>query len=71
MKVSIDRIESEIATLISCDEPQIRFTVPVSSLPAGCNEGDVLTLSLERDEAATVSARERVTTLVEKLKKKQ
>lgn len=71
MKVSIDRIESGIAVLISRDDPQIRFTVPVSALPPLCKEGDILTLSLERDETATAAAKERVTSLIDKLKKKQ
>jgi hypothetical protein len=71
MKVAIDRIESGIAVLISRDDPQIRFTVPVSVLPPGCKEGDILTLSLERDETATTAAKERVTSLIDKLKKKK
>jgi hypothetical protein len=71
MNVSIDRIEDGIAVLVMRDDPLGRIHLPVSLLPAGCVEGDVLTLTLDRDTAATAEAKERVSGLIEKLKKKQ
>jgi hypothetical protein len=71
MNVSIDRIEEGIAVLIGMDDATVRMTVPVSALPPGSSEGDIITLSLERDGIATAAARKRVTDLQERLKKKR
>lgn len=71
MNVSIDRIEEGVAVLVMQDDPWGRIHVPLSLLPPGCFEGDVLTLTLDRDTAATAEAKERVSKLIEKLKKKQ
>jgi hypothetical protein len=71
MNVSIDRIEDGIAVLFMRDDPLGRIHVPVSLLPPGCREGDVLILTFERDPAATAAARERISGLIEKLKKKR
>jgi hypothetical protein len=52
--LSIDRFEGdgkEIAVLLTDDGQTIN--VPRSLLPKGCHAGDVLTLTLERDAAAT------------------
>jgi hypothetical protein len=71
MNVSIDRIEEGIAVLIGMDDATVRMTVPVSALPPGSSEGDIITLSLERDGIATDAARKRVIDLQEKLKKRR
>jgi hypothetical protein len=71
MNVSIDRIEEGIAVLIGMDDATVRMTVPVSALPPGSSEGDIITLSLERDGIATAAARKRVIDLQERLKKKR
>jgi hypothetical protein len=71
MKVSIDRIEERVAVLVMRDDPLGQIHLPVSLLPPGCIEGDVLTLTLDRDTAATAAAKERVSGLIKKLKKKQ
>jgi hypothetical protein len=68
MKCTIDRIEGEIAVLILQDDPRQRITVPAAILPAGCGEGDILTLVLEADPLAAGAARERVSELLKKLK---
>ncbi|MHC5540405.1 DUF3006 domain-containing protein [Singulisphaera rosea] len=49
--LSIDRFEGTLAVLLTEDGDQIN--VPKSMLPKGSKAGDVLTLTLERDEAAT------------------
>jgi len=71
MKVTIDRIEGTIAVLISREDESVRVNVPFSLLPPGCREGDILTIRIERDRAATEAAQERVADLIEKLKKRK
>jgi hypothetical protein len=69
MKAVIDRVEGELAVLLQGSE-SIKLNLPLSQLPDGCREGDVLNVSFERDPAATEQGRERVSGLIDKLKKK-
>jgi hypothetical protein len=71
MKVTIDRIEGTVAVLVSREDESVRVNVPVSLLPSGSREGDILTIGIERDREATEAAQERVSGLIEKLKKKR
>ena len=70
MKAVIDRVEGELAVLLLGDKGEFRLNFPHSLLPAGCREGDILNISIERDMAATKQTKERVSGLMEKLKKK-
>ena len=70
MKAVIDRFEGELAVLLLGDKGEFRLNFPLSLLPAGCREGDILNISIERDVAATEQTKERVSGLMEKLKKK-
>ena len=69
MKAVIDRFEGQLAVLLVGDE-NTKFNIPINLLPAGCKEGDVLSISIERDPEATIQAKERVSGLMEKLKQK-
>jgi hypothetical protein len=71
MNVSIDRIENGVVVLVMRDDPFGRIPIPVSLLPPGCVEGDVLTLTLARDSAATAAAKDRVAGLMKKIQKDQ
>ena len=71
MKFTLDRIDEGIAVLISREDEPVRMTIPVSLLPPGVKEGDIVTLLIERDDEATAAARIGVTGLLDKLKKKQ
>ena len=71
MKVTIDRIEGTVAVLISREDESVRVNVPVTLLPPGCREGDILTIRIERDIPTTEAAQERVSGLIEKLKKRK
>jgi hypothetical protein len=71
MKAIVDRIEGTIAVLIPLDDESIRVTVPVSLLPSGCKEGEILIIAIERDTKATGVAKERVTSLIERVKKRK
>ncbi len=70
MKAVIDRIEGELAVLLLGDKGEFKLNFLLSLLPDGCMEGDVLNISVERDLGATEKAKERVSGLMEKLKKK-
>jgi hypothetical protein len=68
MRATIDRIEGTLAVLISLDDESVRVTLPLSFLPSGCREGDIITIGIERDIQATTAAKERVSDRIEKLK---
>jgi hypothetical protein len=67
---SIDRVENGTAILIARDDPAIQITLPVAWLPPGCGEGDIMSMSLERDEEATAAAKQRIALLIDKLRQK-
>jgi hypothetical protein len=71
MKATIDRMEGTVAVLIPREDESVRVNIPVVLLPPGCREGDILTIRIERDRAATEAAQERVSGLIEKLKKRK
>ncbi len=71
MKWTVDRIEDGIAVLVLQDDPRQRITVPVGALPDGCREGDILTLTFEKDPVSSAAAKERVTGVLKNLKKNQ
>ncbi len=68
MKVTIDRIEGTVAVLILQEDEAVRITLPLSFLPRGCREGDILTIGIKRDTAGTKEAQERVSRRIERLK---
>jgi len=70
MKVTIDSIEDKTAILLVGEDDKVKMNMPLVLLPEGCREGDILNISIERDPDATRQARERVSSLMEKLKKK-
>jgi Protein of unknown function (DUF3006) len=67
MKAVIDRLESGFAVLTFPDNGGVRVNVPVTILPPVCNEGDILTVTVERDETSTLEAKRRVSELIENL----
>ena len=66
---TVDRIEGEVAVLFLCGNTKVTFNLPVVFL-AGIHEGDVVDITITKDAAATDEAKERVTGLIEKLKRK-
>ena len=69
-KVTLDRIEENIAVLLVRDEEKIKINIPLCLLPSGSKEGDILDITIARDVQETEDAKERVSSLLEKLKKK-
>jgi hypothetical protein len=68
MRATIDRIESPLAVMIARDDESVRFSLPLSLLPEGCREGDIVVIGIERDIEATTAARRRVSGRIEQLK---
>ena len=71
MKATIDRVEGTMAMLILQDDEAVRFNLPVSFLPPGCREGDILTIGIERDTTGTKEAKERLSGRIERLKNRK
>jgi Protein of unknown function (DUF3006) len=71
MKAVIDRVEGTIAVLIPQDDDSMRFNLPISLLPPGCREGDILTLWIERDVAGTAEAQKRLSCQIDTLKNRK
>ena len=69
-KVTLDRIEENIAVLLVRDEEKIRINLPLILLPSGSEEGDILDIAITRNIQETEDAMERVSNLLEKLQKK-
>jgi hypothetical protein len=68
-QATVDRIEDDTAVLILHGAPSKAFMIPAALLPEGCREGDIVTLTLERDPAGTQRERERIAQQIERLKK--
>ena len=56
--------------LLIRDGKNIKINVPLVLLPAGSKEGDILDITIQKDEKETREARERVASFIEKLKGK-
>jgi hypothetical protein len=48
----------------------IKINIPLFLLPLGSKEGDILSIAITRDVQETEAAKERVSSLLEKLKNK-
>jgi Protein of unknown function (DUF3006) len=69
-KVTLDRIEEGIAVLLVRDEEKVKINIPMALLPSGYKEGDILDITINKDVQETDAAKERVSSLLEKLKNK-
>ncbi|MGE5457619.1 MAG: DUF3006 domain-containing protein [Methanococcaceae archaeon] len=69
-KVTLDRIEEGTAVLLIRDKETIKINIPLFLLPSESREGDILDITIDIDAQETEDAKERVSNLLEKLKKK-
>lgn len=69
-KVTLDRIEKDTAVLFVRDEEKVKIDIPLFLLPSGSKEGDVLDITIDKDVQETEDAKERVSSLLERLKGK-
>ncbi|KKH92884.1 hypothetical protein EO95_09405 [Methanosarcina sp. 1.H.T.1A.1] len=56
--------------LLVRDEESVKIGIPLFLLPSGSKEGDILDITIDRDVQETEAAKERVSSLLEKLKSK-
>ena len=70
MKATIDRIEGKFAVLLIRNGESIKLNIPLTLLPEGSREGDILDIDIQKDEKETEDAKNRVSSLIEKLKSK-
>lgn len=70
MKATLDRFEDGYAVLLIRDGETIEVDFPACLLPEGCEEGDILDITIKRDVESTEETRGQVSRLIEKLKKK-
>jgi hypothetical protein len=71
LKLVVDRIEEETAVLLVQPKEQGQILWPVHLLPGNTQEGDILSISLHRDTAATRKALKRSADMIEKLRNKR
>jgi len=69
-KVTLDRIEEGTAVLLVRDEEVVKINIPLFLLPVGSKEGDILDIAITRDVQETEATKERVSSLLEKLRNK-
>jgi hypothetical protein len=70
MKATLDRIEDGMAVLLVRNDETVRIDIPMCLMPEDCREGDIVDIEITRDRESTEEARDRVASLIEKLKKK-
>ena len=70
IKATLDRIEDQIAVLLIRPEETTEVSILLSLLPEGSKEGDILNIYITKDMPETEQAKERVSSLLEKLKNK-
>ena len=68
MRATIDRIEIPFAVMITQDDETVQFSLPISLLPSGSREGDIVVIGIEQDREATKAARDRISGRIEHLK---
>lgn len=71
IKTTLDRIENKTAVLLVRPEEISKINIPLSLLPDGSKEGDILIIDITKDEKETVESRNRASSLLDKLKKEK
>lgn len=66
-KVTLDRIEEGTAVLLVRDKETVKIDIPLFLLPPESKEGDILDITIDKDIQETEDAKERVSSLLEKL----
>jgi hypothetical protein len=67
LKVVIDRIEDEIATLVLYDDDSVHFNLPAAYLPEGSKDGDQFQLTFKKDKASRDAEKQKADDLLKEL----
>ena len=67
IKAFVDRIESNLAVILLCDDAGVQFDLPVQYLPPGIRAGDHLVISFRLDPASAAATRQNVSELKRQL----
>jgi hypothetical protein len=69
MKATVDRFEEDQAVILLRDDKRVQLVIPRALLPP-LDEGDILEITIERNEPATREAEERALEILKRLKEK-
>jgi hypothetical protein len=69
MRATVDRFEDDQAVIVLAEDEQVQLVIPRSLLPA-LEEGDIVEITIERDEPAIHEAEERALAILKRLKEK-
>jgi hypothetical protein len=64
LKIVIDRVEDDIATLVLYDDDAVKFNLPAKYLPEGTNGGDHYQLLFKKDEQSRKQLKQEVDNLL-------
>ncbi len=70
LKVTLDRFEDGMAVLLIRNDETIKIDFPAYLLPQDSKEGDILDITIHRDLESSQASKERVSSLIDKLKNK-
>ena len=67
MKVYLDRIEDEVATVVLYEDDKVKFNLPVRYLPAEAKEGDYFQLTFKKDKQSRAAEKKKADDLLNEL----
>ena len=67
IRTFVDRIESNLAVILLCDDAGVQFDLPVQYLPPGIRAGDHLVINFRLDPASAAAALQNVSELKRQL----
>ena len=67
LKIVIDRVEDDIATMVLYDDDAVKFNLPAKYLPEGTKGGDHFQLFFKKDEQSRKQMKQEVDNLLSDL----
>lgn len=64
LKIVIDRVEDDIATLVLYEDDTVKFNLPAKYLPEGTKDGDHFQLLFKKDEQSRKEMKQEVENLL-------
>ena len=69
LRAVIDRVEGGLAVLLVGDD-EVQLDLPLTCLPAGVQEGSILTINFEEDRVETLDVRETMQRRIDRLRRR-